>query len=61
MTTQTRENMALKYEGKTFMKENEIVIGCRIEGSERPKVYCSACDWDECPDRDRRAFPEEVA
>lgn len=60
MPTEMREKMALKYEGKTFAKENEIVVGCQVSGSERPKVYCSACDWDECPDRDRRSFPVEV-
>ena len=57
MVTETRVKMALKYEGKTFLTEDEIVVGCHVGSN----VYCSACDYEECPDRDRRSFPEEVA
>ena len=55
MVTETRVKMALKYEGKTFLKEEDIVVGCQVGES---RTYCSACDYEECPDRDRRSFPE---
>ena len=56
-----RKNMALKYEGKTFIEEPDgVLVGCQIGQS---RTYCSVCDWDECPDRERASFPEveEVA
>ena len=54
-----RARIALKYEGKTFIEEEDgILVGCQV-GQNR--TYCSVCDWDECIDRERASFPEEVA
>ena len=54
-----REATALKYEGKTFLKEEDgVVVGCQVNGC---RAYCSACDWEECWDRERASFPPEVA
>ena len=54
-----RAMLALKYEGKSFIEEEDgVLVGCQAEGS---RTYCSACDWVECPDRERASFPDEVA
>lgn len=48
-----------EYEGKTFIEEEDgVLVGCQV-GQNR--TYCSVCDWDECIDRERASFPEEVA
>lgn len=53
-----RKLIASRYEGKTFIEEEDgVLVGCKTT----TKAYCSVCDWVECPDRERASFPEEVA
>jgi hypothetical protein len=55
MTTGTREKW-LSNEGKTFLKEKGIVVGCEIASK---RSYCSACDRAECYIMILRSFPKE--
>lgn len=59
VVNEMRALIALKYEGKTFIEEEDgVLVGCQVDQN---RTYCSVCDWAECPDRERASFPEEEA